>query len=324
MPRLTEAAALMGLKRLPEARQLLDAFLKASPRSPDALFQRGSLSLMESKFKEAQADFQRCYELNPANPRGLMGVVEVYLAEKRPDQAMALLESESAKAPTRLDLQEALGNTAARTGKLDVALTYYQKVLDGLDKNAKPRGPMYMKIGEVYRRNGDIANAVLSLQKAHDAMPENPAILTDLALLLDAAGRWNDARQVYENTIKVDPNNGVALNNLAFLLAEHGGDLNDALTKAQRAKQLLPNMVEVSDTLGVIYLKKNLADNAIDIFQDLVTKAPGNALFRYHLGMGFYQKGDKPRALKELQNALKSNPEKVDREKIQALIAKLG
>jgi tetratricopeptide (TPR) repeat protein len=321
---LVQTAALTGLGRLPEARQLLDAFLKVSPNSPDALFQRGAVSLMERQFKEARADFQRCYELNPANARGLLGVVETDLADKRPDQAMALLEGESAKAPKRLDLQEALGNTAARTEKLDLALTYYQKVLDGLDKNARQRGPIYMKIGEVYRRKGDLGNAVASLQKAHDALPENSGILTNLAILLDAVGRWNDARQAYESTVKLDPNNGTALNNLAFLLAEHGGDLNDALTKAQRAKQLMPNMAEVSDTLGVIYLKKNLADNAIDIFQDLVTKVPGNAVFRYHLGMGFYQKGDKPRALKELQNALKSNPEKADREKIQALIAKLG
>jgi len=30
---------------------------------------------------------------------------------------------------------------------------------------------------------------------------------------------------------------------------------------------LLPNLSEVSDTLGWIYLKKDLTDNAIDIFQ---------------------------------------------------------
>jgi tetratricopeptide (TPR) repeat protein len=237
---------------------------------------------------------------------------------------MAVLQEESAKAPNRLDLVEALGNTAARTGKPDLAIAYFQKVLNGLDKNAKQGSGIYMKIGEVYRGKGDLTNAIAAMQKARDLAPENPAILTALATALDSAGHWNEARQAYESSVKLDPNNGAALNNLAFLLAEHGGDLNDALTKAQRAKQLLPNMAEVSDTLGVIYLRKNLSDNAIDIFQDLVTKAPTNALYRYHLGWGFYQKGDKPRALKELQDALKYNPQKEDREKIQALIAKLG
>ena len=322
--RLIQVASLIGLKRLPEARDLLNELLKTNPDWPDALFQRGSVNLMESKFKEAEVDFRRCYELNPSAVRGLLGIVEADLAQKQPDRAMAVLQEESAKAPNRLDLVEALGNTAARTGKPDLAIAYFQKVLNGLDKNAKQGSGIYMKIGEVYRGKGDLTNAIAAMQKARDLAPENPAILTALATALDSAGHWNEARQAYESSVKLDPNNGAALNNLAFLLAEHGGDLNDALTKAQRAKQLLPNMAEVSDTLGVIYLRKNLSDNAIDIFQDLVTKAPTNALYRYHLGWGFYQKGDKPRALKELQDALKYNPQKEDREKIQALIAKLG
>jgi tetratricopeptide (TPR) repeat protein len=149
-------------------------------------------------------------------------------------------------------------------------------------------------------------------------------VLSTLALVLEAAERWTEARQVYEVVIKLDPNNAVALNNLAYLLSEHGGDLNDALTKAQRAKQLLPGLSEVSDTLGWIYLKKNLTDNAIDIFKDLVTKVPSSAIFRYHLGMAYSQKGDKTRALKELQDALKFNPTKEDRERIQQLITRLG
>ena len=40
--------------------------------------------------------------------------------------------------------------------------------------------------------------------------------------------------------------------------------------------------------------------------------------------MAFSQKGDKPKALHELQEALKSNPPKDERDKIQALIAKIG
>jgi len=61
---------------------------------------------------------------------------------------------------------------------------------------------------------------------------------------------------------------------------------------------LLPDLNEVSDTLGWIYLKKNLTDNAIDIFKDLVNRVPAQAVFRYHLGMAYSQKGDKTRALK--------------------------
>jgi tetratricopeptide (TPR) repeat protein len=322
--RLIASAALMGQKKFDDSRQLLDAMLKANPSSPDVLFQLGVVNLAQSKYKEAEDAFRRSYELNPANSRGLMGMVETEMAQNHPDQAMQLLQTESAKVPNRMDFLLALGNTAVRAGKFDLAISYFEKVAAATQKGSKAQGDIYLRIGESYRRKGDLTNSIIALQRSREILPDNGVVLSTLGLVLDAAGRWAEARQVYEVVIKLDPSNGVALNNLAFLLSEHGGDLDDALTKAQRAKQLLPNLSEVSDTLGWIYLKKNLTDNAIDIFKDLVNKVPAEAIFRYHLGMAYSQKGDKTRALKELQDALKYNPTKGDRDKIQQLITRLG
>ncbi|MGA2269795.1 MAG: tetratricopeptide repeat protein [Bryobacteraceae bacterium] len=322
--RLIASAALMGQKKFGESRQLLDSMLKANPSSPDVLFQLGVVNLAENKYKEAEDAFRRSYELNPANSRGLMGMVETEMAQNHAEQAMQLLQTEAAKAPNRPDFLMALGNTAVRAGKYDLAVSYFEKMGASVEKGSKSQGDIYLRIGESYRRKGDLSNSIVALQKARQILPENLVVLSTLALVLDAAGRWSEARQVYEVVVKLDPNNGVALNNLAFLLSEHGGDLDDALTKAQKAKQLMPDLSEVSDTLGWIYLKKNLTDNAVDIFRELVTKAPNQAIFRYHLGMAYSQKGDKTRALKELQEALKYNPAKPDREKIEQLIARLG
>ena len=155
-------------------------------------------------------------------------------------------------------------------------------------------------------------------------MPENPLVVSTLALTLDGAGRKQEARQAYEHALKLEPNNGVALNNLAFLLADNGGDLDQALTYAQKAKQYLPNLLEISDTLGWIYLKKNLSDNAVQIFLDLVGKEPNHSTYRYHLGLALSQKGDRPRAMKELEQALKNNPPKEEAAKIRALMSKLS
>jgi tetratricopeptide (TPR) repeat protein len=242
-----------------------------------------------------------------------MGVVETNMAQNKPDAALALLQAESDKAPTRLDLLVAMGNTAVRAGKYDLAITTFTKVLGGLDKNAKAQGDIYLRIGETYRRKGDLNAAVQALQKSRDTLPTNTIVLSTLALTLDGAGRKPEARQVYEATLKLQPDNAVALNNLAFLLAESGGDLDDALTKAQRAKQLLPSLFEISDTLGWIYLKKNLADNQ-----------PTHSTYRFHLGMAYSQKGDKTRAVEQLKKALEYNPQSDEKKKIQDLIQRLG
>jgi tetratricopeptide (TPR) repeat protein len=321
--KLIESAALMGMRKFGDSRTMLSDMLRVNPNSPDVNFQVGLVNLAENKYKEAEDAFRKVHQLNPANPRGLMGMVETQMAQSRPDLALQLLRTESEKNPNNIDLRLAIGNIAVRSGKYDEALTAFNAILNALDKNSKQRGDIFLRIGETYRRKGDDAGAVAVLQKAREVLPDNITVLSTLALTLDHAGRWSEARQMYDATLKLDANNGISLNNLAFLIAEHNGDLDDALTKAQKAKQLLPNTYEVADTLGWIYLKKNLSDNAVEIFKDLTARAPNQSTFHYHLGMAYYQKGDKPKAVKELQDSLKYNPPKDERDKVQQLLTRL-
>jgi Flp pilus assembly protein TadD len=252
-----------------------------------------------------------------------MGIVESNMAQNKTDEALKILQAESDKAPGRVDLLLAMANVAVRAGKYDYAIQTYNRMLAQTDKSIKP-GDIYVRLGETYRRKGDANNAITALQKALQTRPDDVEVLATLGLILDGASRKPEAKQFYEAALKVDANNAVVLNNLAFLLAETGGDLNDALTKAQRAKQMKPEISEISDTLGWIYLKKGLADNAIDVFKELVAKDPHQATYRFHLGMAYSQKGDRTKAMEQFKEALKFNPNQDEKDKIQALITKLG
>jgi len=322
--RLIESAALMGQKRYGDSRNLLDGMLKASPNSPDVYFQMGVVNLAENKYKDADDAFRRAYELNPANSRGLMGIVETDMAQNKADAAMQLLQVESKKSPNRLDLILALGKTAVRAGRYDEAAGYFQRVLDGLDKSAKVRGEIYLLIGETYRRKGDDNSAIANLQKAREFLPEDQTVLATLALVLDHGGRRNDAMQVYQTALKFDPGNGVALNNLAFLMAETNQNLDTALTYGQRAKAVMPNVPEISDTLGWILLKKTMYDQAIDVFKDLVVRVPANSTYHLHLAMAYSQKGDRAKAIAEAKEALKYTPTQDEQRQAKDLLAKSG
>ena len=322
--KLIWSAALMEQKKFGESRQMLGDMLKANPSSPDILYQIGLVNLAESKFKDAEDAFRRCYQLNPANARGLMGVVETYLAQNKIDQAIQLLRAEIAKTPARADFHLGLANVGVRAGRWDMALSEYQTVLSTTAKGSKTQGEMYLRIGETQRLKGDLNAAILSLQAARQTLPDDKRVLSTLALVLDNAGKWPDAEKIYQAANKLYPNEAVVLNNLAFGMAEHGEDLDQALSMAQKARQLRSNLPEISDTLGWIYLKKNLPDNALQIFQGLVAAAPNQATFRYHLGMALSQKGDKLRALQELKKALEGSPSDPERKQIQELITRLG
>ena len=107
-------------------------------------------------------------------------------------------------------------------------------------------------------------------------------------------------------------------------MAQNGGDLDQALTFAQRARQKMPNELAFADTLGIIYLKKNLVENALEILEDLVRKKPGEAVFRLHLGEALLKKGETAKGKKELQTALASKPSTEDAARIKELLAKIG
>ena len=108
---------------------------------------------------------------------------------------------------------------------------------------------MHLRLGEVYRRQGDLKSSIEALSRARELLPQNAGVVSTLGLSLDLAGRKQEARLLYEEAVKMDPQNAAGLNNLAYLIADLGGDLDRALELAQRARQLQPQTSEIADTV---------------------------------------------------------------------------
>jgi len=321
--RLLQSAALMRLNRYGDSRTTLNSLLAASPKQPETLLEMGVLNLMEKKYQDAADVFRKAYEADPANARGLLGQAESLILLGRPAEAVKLVETESAKYPQRMDLKRDLADLEKRTGQLDRAIVDYRTLVEANKDTPRQQGEVYARMGETYSRMKDYPKSIEAFRKAKELVPDNVPVLNNLALILDNSGQHVEARKVYELSISKDPNNAEALNNLAYLMAETGGNLDEALTLATRAKQKLPAMVEISDTIGWIYLKKNLADNAVDIFRDLTTKQPENSTFHFHLAMAFAQKGDKASAQKQCQLALSNRPSKEEEGRIRDLMTRI-
>ena len=129
-----------------------------------------------------------------------------------------------------------------------------------------------------------------------------------IGMIFEMQSRIDEAKRTYERVVELDPRAAVASNNLAWIYAEHGGNLDLALQLAQAASAVLPDNGQVSDTLGWVYLKKGLGSLAVPAFQRAVENEPSNAIFHYHLGLAYVQGGDKDRARQSLQTVLKLRP----------------
>ena len=317
--RLLRSRALIGMGELKQARAELTETAKQFPNLPEARLQIAALDLQEKNFKGAEDVFRNLYTQSQ-DPRAFMGLIDTIVGQGQHPQAIKLLREELTKHPDRLEYRVALGNIGMGTKDYKLAITEYKAVLDKLPRNST----IWLQLSEAHRQSGDITAALAAVEKAKEIAPTNVNAHLQLAMLYDTNGRRIEAKPVYEQILRLQPENGIALNNLAYIMAESGSDLDQALTMAQRARQQMPNNVDVADTLGWIYIKKNLADSAIGIFKDLVEKQPNRSTFHYHLAMAFFQKGDKIQAKRSLETALAKQPPKDEEGRIRELLARIG
>jgi len=317
--RLNRSSALMGIGDGQKARQELDVVLQMAPNNPDARYQAGYLAWEEKDYKRAEQIFGELYKANPKDARGLIGVIETMASQDKMGDAIKVMEDSVSRDPQRRDFRLALANMYVRDQRFDSAINLLQELLKSDPKSSD----ILLRLAETQRRKGDINTAIETFRRASQSAPTDPRPLLQLGLLMDGTGRREQAKPIYEQILKIQPDQPVALNNLAFIKAEEGQDLDEALTMAQRARQGMPNSPDIMDTLGWIYLKKNLSDDAIRTFKELLQAEPNRATYHYHYGMALLQKGDKPSAKRELETAIKFNPSKDDAGKIRQLLASM-
>jgi tetratricopeptide (TPR) repeat protein len=271
-------------------------------------------------FRAAEKVLRECAAQANADAICQIGLAEVFSAQKQYDKAVELLSAELKRTPERREIRLAVANTNVMGEHYDVAVASFKEMIAKEPNSAD----LHLRLAETYRRMGDTPQAIETFRKVKQFAPNNPDAGLWLALLLHQTGREADAKVEYEQILRLQSDNAIALNNLAYVIAEQGGDMDMALTYAQRAKQKEPKNPEIADTLGWIYIRKGLHREALDIYRDLVGKAPENPIFRYHFAMALFQQGNKPQAKKELETALQNKPGKTEEGKIRELLQKVG
>jgi tetratricopeptide (TPR) repeat protein len=317
---LIRAAAYRGMQKYPEARNAIRELRAIHPNSPDVLFELGQIEEADGRRKAAEDAYQASYSAGPESLRALKAIIALRTAGKEGDSALRLLQQEVAKSPERRDLRVEYADTAQRLGRHEIAGREYEQLLTSYHGDTKAAGALHLRLGEIRRLQGDLASALAHLEKARAALPSSPIVLHNLAIVYESLGRRQQASDLYEASLKRNEDNGIALNNLACYIVDNGGDLDRALTLAQRARQKLPARPEINDTIGWIYYQKDLTDNAIEIFEKLVASYPKQPSFRYHLGAALLKKGQKARAREQLLQALANRPPAGEAGKIKAIL----
>jgi putative PEP-CTERM system TPR-repeat lipoprotein len=310
-PRRADARLLLARTMLMQgdfakAEAVLTDLAKALPDSPTVHSQLGWLRLAKKDNARATAEFQRTLELDPKDLDGLSGMVALDLVANRREGAYKRIEEAMARSPQDPAVLTLAGRTYLTTGKYAEAEAVLKRAIAA---DASGALDAYSYLGQTYLQQRRIDDARREFEGRAQREARPVAALTMVGLIHQMQNRRVDAQRVFEQVLSIDPKASVAANNLAWIYAETGGNLDVALQLAQTARAALPDSSEISDTLGWVYLKKGLYPLAVKTLRQAVEQTPDNPMFHYHLGLAYARSGEPVRAKTALQTALRLRPD---------------
>jgi tetratricopeptide (TPR) repeat protein len=282
-----------------EMRSLLQRF----PRQAPTYNVLGAVFLSKGDRPGATKSFEQALQLDPNSMEALAGLVALDIAAQKPEAAQARVEAALAikkDAPTLL--------LAANVYGLTGQASRIESVLHDALKADADNPQTYALLAQFYVSESRLDDARKQFLEIARLEPKSVVAPTMLGLLSYLQRDRAEARRWWEAALRLEPRAAAAANNLAWLLAEDGGDVDGALQLAQIAKAKYPDAPEINDTLGWVYYRKGLTEQALTYLSQSIEKDPANPTYHYHLGMTYAQRGDDGKARRALERALALDP----------------
>ena len=154
--------------------------------------------------------------------------------------------------PNRASAHFIYGSALATAKKYDQAMAEFQKVLQ-----IDPKSMMaYFRMAQLHQVMGQTDAALDSYQKALALQPTSPMVNNAIGNLYLSKDDLKSAGKYFQAALAENSHDPVAANNLAWVYAVQGENLDMALSLATQAKQIAPDMTAVNDTLAWIQYKK--------------------------------------------------------------------
>jgi cellulose synthase operon protein C len=163
-------------------------------------------------------------------------------------------------------------------------------------------------LSKVQMARGERDSAIATAYQLVARSPQDVHSYFFAGTMEELVGRTQKAGELYRKALQMEPNYAPAANNLAYLMVQRGEDLDSALSRAQIARQKMPDSASAADTLAWVYYHKGLYGFAADLLREALQRNPRNATYHYHLGMVYEKQNNKPAAETQKELALQIDP----------------
>jgi tetratricopeptide (TPR) repeat protein/peroxiredoxin len=241
----------------------------------------GSVFFQCGYMDQAEASFRIALRDDPASAEALYGIGSVYLDQQKTAKAREsferTLQLRASYPDTLANSCNNLGLLAAREGRMDDAVGYFQEALK--------------------------------------LSPDHLIALNNLGSAYRQQKRWDDARNTYGRALQINPNDAEANYGLGMVFAQHD-DTARAFDSLQRALKLRPIYPEALNNLGILYLRTKRRDEAVASFEECMRVAPAFDQSYLNLARVYAIESAPEKARAVLLELLKQHPEHAQAQKM--------
>ncbi len=274
---------------------------------PDVTLSLGEVRLLEGKYSEALANFERVLVLDDRNDRAYRGLAKVYAATGLPDKAEETWQKAVELRPNSADAHTQLGLFALYRGNYAKAVVELRQALrlapentkcmsnlgaallyaGSLDESRKvlpdsirlePTYDSYANLGNLDLKQGRYAEAAADYENALEINKSDYRVWSNLAVAYSKTPGQKDrakdgfmqAAKLCREALKANPNDAVMLSDLAMFVASEGSERQEPLELIERALALAPQDTDVEFNAAETYESIGYRKEALDWVAKLV------------------------------------------------------
>jgi serine/threonine protein kinase/tetratricopeptide (TPR) repeat protein len=278
-------------------------------RLPGTYVTLGNIHDDTGKHDLAIQEFQRALSLNPRDPDALSGMAHAYENAGRIADAEAAYLKATALRPDYWDGYNSLALFYDRQRRFDEAISQLKHAIALTPDNAQA----YFNLGAVYLDTDDpkkIPVAEAALKKSLELSPSYPAY-ANLGYLYLQQKRYADSAAMTEKALRFNGRDYIGWENLALAYSwlnrkdKAVAARERELTLLEEMAKLKPQDANLQASLGVLYAKKNLPEQAIPRLQSALALAPDDPEVLINVGDGYEALGQRKLAIDFLEKGIR-------------------
>jgi tetratricopeptide (TPR) repeat protein len=263
----------------------MDVYREILARDPGHHAALLSLSDAQLKAEDHEGAVKTLEEIERRYPEDLRSIVRLaflYYEDRRYEEAAERFARVVAVTPEESELVFFLGVAQRKSGDSEQARLTFEQIPTQSENYSDARA----QLAALYERQGDFANALVEIEKAHavnpsrelmlyaatlrskagdfdgavdrlnkmlDESPDDDELLYNLGVIYGEADRIDESIAYMQRAVEINPDNANALNYIGYTWAERGINLDEAESLIARALDLRPEDGYIADSLGWVY-----------------------------------------------------------------------